>query len=161
MHTNHAYLKNGLDALGCNVKASKTQIIALEAGDIRQTTILRDALESRGVFGAIFFPPATPEKRCLMRFTLNCGLERTDLDRVLDVCADIREEVGMADWRSTRRKKGGEVPKAAIQPPALSRRGLLDNGRNHRQFDYEGRADIYRGSARDRSAAAFDNHTAE
>ena len=60
LHANHAYLKQGLDALGYNVSASKAQIIALEPGDIRQTTTLRDALEKRGVFGAIFFPPATP-----------------------------------------------------------------------------------------------------
>jgi CAI-1 autoinducer synthase len=59
LHANRAYLKNGLDALGYNVEASNTQVIALEAGDIRQTTILRDALESRGVLGAIFFAPAT------------------------------------------------------------------------------------------------------
>ncbi len=38
LHANHAYLKSGLDRLGYNVEASKTQIIALEAGDIRQTT---------------------------------------------------------------------------------------------------------------------------
>ena len=161
LHANHAYLKNGLDALGYNVESSKTQIIALEAGDIRQTTALRDALESRGVFGAIFFPPATPEKRCLVRFTLNCGLDRAELDRVLDVCADIREDVGMADWRSTRRKQTGEGPKVAQQLPALGRGSPLDSGRNHRQFDYEGCADVYGGPARDRAAAAFNNHPAE
>jgi CAI-1 autoinducer synthase len=163
LHANHAYLKNGLDALGYNVEASKAQIIALEAGDIRQTTTLRDALESRGVFGAIFFPPATPEKRCLVRFTLNCALGRAELDRVIDVCADIREEVGMAEWRSTRRKKtsaatGTAVPK---QSGASSRGGVLDGGRNHRQLDREGGADVYLGPARDRAAAAFNNHPAK
>jgi CAI-1 autoinducer synthase len=101
---NHTYLRNGLDRLGYNVDASKLQIIALEAGDILQTIILRDALESQGVFGAIFFPPATPEKRCLIRFTVNCGLTIDQMDRALAVCADIRDEVKMYDWRSTRRK---------------------------------------------------------
>lgn len=105
LKANHAYLKAGLDALGYNVDASKAQIIALEAGDIRQTIVLRDALESRGVYGAIFFPPATPEKRCLIRFTANCGLTRYEMDHVLRVCADIREEVGMEEWRSTKRKR--------------------------------------------------------
>lgn len=108
LKANHAYLKAGLDALGYNVDASKMQIIALEAGDIRQTIVLRDALESRGVYGAIFFPPATPEKRCLIRFTVNCGLTRYEMDHVLRVCADIREEVGVAEWRSTKRKLRGE-----------------------------------------------------
>jgi CAI-1 autoinducer synthase len=107
LQSNHAYLKAGLDKLGYNVDASKAQIIALEAGDIRQTIVLRDALESRGVYGAIFFPPATPEKRCLIRFTVNCGLTRYEMDHVLRVCGDIREEVGLAEWRSTKRKRQG------------------------------------------------------
>jgi CAI-1 autoinducer synthase len=157
LHANHSYLKSGLDALGYNVDTSRAQIIALEAGDIRQTTALRDALESRGIFGAIFFPPATPEKRCLMRFTLNCSLERADLDRVIDVCAEIREEVGMADWRSTRRRKSTEREAQTT----LSRRGLVNSGLHNRQFDYESGADVFRGPARDRAAAAFDNHPAE
>ena len=42
-----ATLEAGLDALGYTASASKTQIIALEPGDIRQTTALRDALDPR------------------------------------------------------------------------------------------------------------------
>ena len=122
LHANHAYLKSGLDKLGYNVEASKSQIIALEAGDIRQTTTLRDALESRGVFGAIFFPPATPEKRCIIRFTLNCGLTRRELDYIIEVCDDIRLEVGMAEWRSTKRKALDQAKAAALRLRAGARR---------------------------------------
>lgn len=113
---NHSRLRQGLDALGYNVDASKAQIIALEAGDIVQTTLLRDALETRGVFGAIFFPPATPDNRCLIRFTANCGLSDTDLDRVLAVCDEIRDEVRMKEWRSTRRKRR-EVLETSVAAP--------------------------------------------
>ncbi len=166
LHANHAYLKAGLDRLGYNVGASKTQIIALEAGDIRQTTTLRDALESRGVFGAIFFPPATPEKRCLIRFTVNCGLSRRDLDRIIEVCSDIREEVGMAEWRSTRRKaaddaKTTEAPALVAEQPALAAHGLSGGGRHDWQLYDEGGSGVGLGLARDRAAATFDNHPAE
>jgi CAI-1 autoinducer synthase len=168
LHSNHAYLKQGLDNLGYNVEASKSQIIALEAGDIRQTTTLRDALESRGVFGAIFFPPATPENRCLIRFTLNCGLGRRELDRIIDVCAEIREEVGMAEWRSTRRKAADAAKSAAQRQAAGPQPRLpLDGGRvadrlgQDWQLDREGRADAYLGAARDRPAAALHNHSTE
>ena len=172
LHANHAYLKTGLDKLGYNVEASKSQIIALEAGDIRQTTTLRDALESRGVFGAIFFPPATPEKRCIIRFTLNCGLTRRELDYIIEVCDDIRLEVGMAEWRSTKRKAldqakaaaakatGGTLPVA--EQPALSVSGGLSGGRLHDWQVYrEGGANVGRGPARDRAPAPLDNHPAE
>lgn len=118
LHGNHRYLVQGLDGLGYNVDLSKSQIIALEAGEILDTIKLRDALESRGIFGAIFFPPATPAKRCIIRFTVNCGLTRADLDRVLAVCAGIRDEIGLASWPSTRRR-GRQTPVAG-RPVALA-----------------------------------------
>ena len=104
LHSNHRYLTQGLDELGYNVDLCKSQIIALEAGEILDTVKLRDALEKRDVFGAIFFPPATATKRSLIRFTVNCGLTKAELERVLAVCAEIRGEVGLASWPSTRRR---------------------------------------------------------
>ncbi len=118
LHRNHHYLTQGLDDLGYNVELCKSQIIALEAGEILQTIKLRDALESRDVFGAIFLPPATPTKRCIIRFTVNCGLTRDELDRVLAVCAEIRDEVGLASWPSTRRR--GRQARGAVQSMALA-----------------------------------------
>ncbi len=160
LHANHAYLKHGLDKLGYNVEASKSQIIALEAGDILQTTALRDALESRGVFGAIFFPPATPEKRCLVRLTLNCGLGREELDRIIEVCADLREEVGMAEWRSVRRKAGKSATAATVTapPPPGSGRGTFIDRLHDWQRYGEGGSDVYPRAARDRPAATLHNH---
>jgi CAI-1 autoinducer synthase len=118
LHSNHRYLTQGLDELGYNVDLSKSQIIALEAGEILETIKLRDALESRDVFGAIFLPPATPTKRCIIRFTVNCGLTQDELDRVLAVCGEIRDEVGLASWPSTRRR--GRHARAAGEPMALA-----------------------------------------
>jgi len=165
LHANHAYLKAGLDRLGYNVDASWAQIIALEAGDIVQTTNLRDALEERGVFGAIFFPPATPEKRCLIRFTLNCGLSRDDLDRIIQVCADIREEVGMAEWRSTKRKKAAVSADSArpekLQQSVLSDGRLFIHGRHDWQVYGESSPSVPLGPARDGAAAALDDHSAK
>ena len=171
LHANHAYLKHGLDALGYNVSASKSQIIALEPGDIRQTTTLRDALEKRGVFGAIFFPPATPEKRCLIRFTVNCDLSPAELDRIIEVCGEIRDEVGMAEWRSTKRKPRSE-PSAvkpatadSVQgenaPSPLGRSRFLGDWHHGGEFNREAGPDVHLRPARDRAAGTFDNHPAE
>jgi CAI-1 autoinducer synthase len=166
VHANHAYLKRGLDQLGYNVEASKSQIIALEAGDIRQTTTLRDALEARGVFGAIFFPPATPEKRCLIRFTLNCGLGRHELDRIIEVCAEIRDEVGMAEWRSTKRKAADAAKSVSNRQASAQQQPQLGGGLFNRpvydwQVDRESGSDSYLGTARNRPAAALHNHSTE
>ncbi len=117
------------------------------------------------MFGAIFFPPATPEKRCLIRFTLNCGLSRDDLDRIIQVCADIREEVGMAEWRSTKRKKAAVSADAArpekLQQSVLSDGRLFIHGRHDWQVYGESGPGVPLGPARDGAAAALDDHSAK
>jgi CAI-1 autoinducer synthase len=65
-------------------------------------------LESRGIFGAVFCAPATPLDGALVRFSVNCGLNLEQLDRVIEVCAKIRDEVNLEEWESVRRNKGGE-----------------------------------------------------
>ena len=105
LHANADYLRRHLDALGYNVDISQAQIIALEAGPEPQTIVLRDALESRGVFGSVFCAPATATKRSLIRLSLNSNLTIAQLNRVIDVCAEIRDEVDLANWPSSRRKR--------------------------------------------------------
>ncbi len=104
LHANAAYLRMQLDALGYNLNDSETQIVSLESGTEQQTIVLRDALEARGIFGSVFCAPATPKNRALMRFSVNAGLTVSELERIVDVCRDIRDEVHLADWPSTRRK---------------------------------------------------------
>lgn len=104
LHANAAYLRMHLDALGYNLNHSETQIVSLESGTEQQTIVLRDALESRGIFGSVFCAPATPKNRALMRFSVNANLTQVDLDRIVNACHDMRDEVDLASWPSTRRK---------------------------------------------------------
>lgn len=97
--------------LGYNVAEGSEQIIALEAGTEPQTLILRDALQARGVFGAVFCAPSTPKNRSLVRLTLNSNLAEVELERLTEVCYDIREEVNLENWSSTRRMKRGTLEK--------------------------------------------------
>ncbi len=103
LHKNHAFLKKNLSALGYNVENCRSQIISLEAGEILQTMKLREILESHDIFGSIFLAPAVPEKRSLIRFSVNCGLSSKQLNYVIDVCKNIRDEIKLDEWRSTRR----------------------------------------------------------
>ncbi len=104
LQENADYLRTQLDQLGYNVSASQSQIISLESGDEKQTMILRDALESRGLFGAVFMAPATPKKRSIIRFSVQASMSKQDMQHMINVCRDVREEVGMTNWSSTRRK---------------------------------------------------------
>lgn len=115
LHANADYLRGELEELGYNLNNSESQIIALESGTEQQTIILRDALELRGIFGSVFCAPATPKNRALMRLSINCNLTQSDLLRIVNVCHDIRREVGLANWASTRRK-----PNASMTPNQFS-----------------------------------------
>ena len=96
-------VRNGLGRLGYCIDDGSEQIIALEAGPEPKTLVLRKALESRGIQGAVFCAPATPKNRSLVRLTLNCGLKAREIATLLDACADMRDEVDLENWSSSCR----------------------------------------------------------
>jgi CAI-1 autoinducer synthase len=99
---NAEYVRSRLTALGYNMRDSQCQIISLVVGTEPQTVIARDALQSRGVFGSVFAAPATPKNHALIRFSIQAAHEKAELDRLVAVCAEIREEARFAEWSSTR-----------------------------------------------------------
>ena len=106
-------LRTALEALGYNVDASQSQIVSLVPGEEERTRVLRDALEARGIFCAVFCAPATPKNKSLVRFSLHAALTPEQIDRIVSVCAAIREEVEMRDWTSTRRRATEELRRCA------------------------------------------------
>ena len=102
MRKNADYLREGLTDMGYNVSDSGSQIISLAPGPEQNTLLLRDALEAKGVFGAIFFPPATPKNHTLLRFCASTQLTLDKLEHTLNACAAICDQVGMKHWGSTR-----------------------------------------------------------
>jgi CAI-1 autoinducer synthase len=103
LHATAAYVRAGLSALGYNVSDGTEQIVALEAGTEPQVLALRKALEKRGVYGAVFCAPATAKNRALVRLTLNSGVTRAQADQLLQACDEIRVELDVESWSSTRR----------------------------------------------------------
>lgn len=103
LHRAARKVREGLRELGYNVDDGTEQIIALEAGPEPKTLVLRKALEKRGVYGAVFCAPATAKNRSLVRLTLNSALDDGQVGRLLDACADMRAEVDLENWSSTRR----------------------------------------------------------
>ena len=106
LHSNAHYLRNELERLGYNLE-SRSQIIALESGPEARTIVLRDALESRGIFGSVFCAPATTSNRSMVRLSVNADLSDSQLQRIVTTCAAIRQEVDLESWASTRRKPRG------------------------------------------------------
>ena len=110
LHAHAASLRKALRELGYPVGDSASQIIALEAGSELHTIVLRDALEARGIFGSVFCAPATAARRSLVRLSVNAGLSAGQVARVIEVCAEIRDEVGARAWPSAvRAGRAGRV----------------------------------------------------
>ncbi|MEZ9157142.1 alpha-hydroxyketone-type quorum-sensing autoinducer synthase [Vibrio lentus] len=78
-------LTTGLKRIGFNIR-SESQIVALECGNERNTERVRDFLEERDVFGAVFCRPATGKNKNIIRFSVNADLTPRDIDHVLTVC---------------------------------------------------------------------------
>ncbi len=89
------YLRRGLLAAGWPIADNDAPIIALPSGTEERTVRLRDALEAKMVFGAVFCAPSTPKNRALVRLTVNASLQESDLDKVIDACSAARLETGI------------------------------------------------------------------
>lgn len=96
-------LRGGLAELGYPVHQGTEQIIALESGTEPATMILRDLLEERGVFGAVFCAPATSRNRTMVRLTVSSALTDAELDHVLDAAAEVAAIAQPWQWPLAKR----------------------------------------------------------
>ena len=105
LHRNTQEVRVRLSELGYCIDDGTEQIIALEAGPEPKTLVLRKALEARGIYGAVFCAPATAKNRSLVRLTLNSGMTRDEIEKLVAACADMRSEVDLVNWSSSSRRK--------------------------------------------------------
>lgn len=115
LHAAAAQFRSGLLELGYDVSVSESQIIPLVAGPEARTRVLRDALESHGIFGSVFCAPATPRNKSMVRLCINAGLSGFEIEHAVDVFANIRDIVRPDQWPQTTvgrrgRKNGRVVP---------------------------------------------------
>ena len=105
LHAHTKRLRESLSDLGYPIHHGSEQIIALESGTEPDTMVLRDHLEQRNVFSAMFCAPATSSKRAMMRLTLNSGLMDSELEHVESVAREIAPLVKPWDWPIARRAR--------------------------------------------------------
>jgi CAI-1 autoinducer synthase len=109
LRRNTTRLRQSFSDLGYPIHHGSEQIISLEAGAEVDTLALRDALEGRGVFGAVFCAPATSRNRSMVRLTLNAALTEADLSHVESVARELAPSVQPWDWPIARRQRGREA----------------------------------------------------
>jgi CAI-1 autoinducer synthase len=105
LRRNTQRLRGSLAELGYPIHQGSEQIIALEAGPEVDTLALRDALETRGVFGAVFCAPATSRNRAMVRLTLNAGLTDAEMSHVEAVAREIAPAIKPWEWQVARRQR--------------------------------------------------------
>jgi len=110
-------VRGELLALGYPVGHGSEQIIALEAGTEPDTLVLRDHLESRGVFGAVFCAPATARNRAMVRLTLHAALTVAEIGHLVAVAREIAPLVKPWDWPIARRGRGTATAEPALLQP--------------------------------------------
>lgn len=113
LHAHTRHVRAFLEAQGYPIHQGTEQIIALEAGSEPDTMVLRDELESRAVFGAVFCAPATSRNRTMVRLTLHAALTAAELDHLEAVTAEVAQRLRPWTWPIARRGRGS----AADQSP--------------------------------------------
>ena len=102
-------LRASLSDMGYPIHQGTEQIISLEAGTEPDTMVLRDHLEERGVFGAVFCAPATSRNRAMVRLTLNASLTESELCHVESVARAVAPLVKPWEWPIARRARAADV----------------------------------------------------
>jgi CAI-1 autoinducer synthase len=109
LHRISRQMRESFSELGYPVHQGTEQIIALEGGTEPDTLVLRDHLESRDVFGAVFCAPATARNRTMVRLTLSSVLTDAELDHVAEVAREIAPLVKPWDWPLARRARSTRI----------------------------------------------------
>lgn len=105
LRANTVRMRRAFEAAGYPIAHGSEQIIALEAGPEADTLALRDRMEARGVFGAVFCAPATSRNRSMLRLTLNASLTGAEMEHVAAVARELAPAVKPWDWAIARRQR--------------------------------------------------------
>jgi CAI-1 autoinducer synthase len=106
LRRNTQRLRQAFSDCGFPIHHGSEQIISLEAGAEADTLALRDKLEQRGVFGAVFCAPATSRNRAMVRLTLNATLTEAEMSHVEGVAREVAPLVKPWEWAIARRQRG-------------------------------------------------------
>ena len=85
--------RTAVEAAGFQVGNGTEQIIGIRCGPVRSAVVLRDALESRGVFGSLFWYPATDWRHSVLRISINASLTSADIARMGQALREAAEQL--------------------------------------------------------------------
>jgi CAI-1 autoinducer synthase len=112
LHDLSTFLRNEIAALGLDLQGSASHIIAIPAGLDTRAIEIRDALESRGIFGSVCAPltPATAPPPAVVKFSVHAGLTDTQAERIVQACREVRDHLGPVVPAQRRQSATGMQP---------------------------------------------------
>ncbi len=87
-------IRTALRTTGFELAGAAGHLVSLPTGPAPHAIAVRDHLEKLGVFGSLFWPPATPDDATLIRFSLHAALTDSQVDRILDACREVANTYG-------------------------------------------------------------------
>lgn len=88
-------MAQGLDALGAETMGSTTQIFPFVVGGDVETMTFSEALLEAGLFAQGIRPPTVPKGTSRLRLTVTASLEEAEIDRGLEILAEVGRECGV------------------------------------------------------------------
>lgn len=90
-------MRKGFKALGFNVIEGRTAIVPVIVGDDARAFQMWKMLYEAGVFVNVFIAPGVPEGRQMMRTSYMATHEDEQLDKILDIFAEVGKQIGLLD----------------------------------------------------------------
>jgi 8-amino-7-oxononanoate synthase len=92
---NAAYMREGFIRLGFKVIPGETAVVPVVIGDDQLTFVFWRKLFDAGVFVNAFISPGVPPGLQMLRTSYMATHERSQLDRILEICGEIGTQLGI------------------------------------------------------------------
>lgn len=90
-------MRRGLNELGFDTGNSVSPIIPVIIGEMEPALYFWKALFEAGVYTNLFIPPGVPEGRCLLRTSYMASHTEEQIDRALEIFAEVGREQGLVE----------------------------------------------------------------
>ena len=95
LQDNARYFREGMTALGFELKPGEHPIVPVMLGDARLATEMADRLLGHGIYVIGFAFPVVPQGQARIRTQMSAALTRAHLDRAIDAFAIVGRELGV------------------------------------------------------------------
>ncbi len=95
LQRNAARFRDGMSALGFDLKPGEHPIIPVMLGDARLASEMADQLLERGIYVIGFSFPVVPQGQARIRTQMSAGLTEAHIDRALEAFAAVGRELGV------------------------------------------------------------------